>query len=277
MRGPSPCVLLAAALLLPLPLADGSGDDDPCTPPGVDPRACAAQRWAEALAGGDGATASQDSFIFTIIHALQLVGHPRCDGGEDCSSDITVHTIGASNNRELKFVQKFAQLCDAGMLPFTGSVRVVLVGPDMDAQHHGQSRKPFQRPGSSCAVTVSFFRGVYDAGVTKVFPGEPDVVVGFNVDAYTCSFRPTLQYLLSSQRNTMLTFYQPHEPEYVLELLAEPEQGFGEAAREECAQSLSKGNSFNKLVAALFKASLVRTHAPHPSPHTPNGPCPTRV
>ena len=205
MRGPCRCVLLAAALLLLwLPPADGSGDD-PCTP-GVDPRACATQRWAEAIAGGDGATASQDSFIFTIIHALQLLGHPRCDGGEDCSSDITVHTIGASNNRELKFVQKFAQLCDAGMLPFTSSVRVVLVGPDMGGKHHGQSRKPFQRPGSTCAVTVSFFRGVYDAGVTKVFPGEPDVVIGFNVDAYTCSFRPTLQYLLSSQRNTMLTF-----------------------------------------------------------------------
>ena len=168
--------------------------------------------------------------------------------------------------------------------------------PLMDAAHHGQSRRPFQRPGSSCAVTVSFFRGVYDAGVTKVFPGEPDVVIGFNVDAYTCSFRPTLQYLLSSQRNTMLTFCkiirqffsrvfathsirlanlesiagiadQPHEPEYVLELLAEPEQGFGEGARKECVQSLSKGNSFNKLVAALFEASLVPPHA-STHPHT---------
>ena len=53
----------------------------------------------------------------------------------------------------------------------------------------------------------------------------------------------------------------------MLELLAEPEQGFGEGAREECVQSLSKGNSFNKLVAALFEASLVRTR---PSPHAPN-------
>ena len=53
----------------------------------------------------------------------------------------------------------------------------------------------------------------------------------------------------------------------MLELLAEPEQGFGEGAREECVQSLSKGNSFNKLVAALFEASLVRNR---PSPHTPN-------
>ena len=59
----------------------------------------------------------------------------------------------------------------------------------------------------------------------------------------------------------------------MLELLAEPEQGFGEGAREECVQSLSKGNSFNKLVAALFEASLVRTHAHHPSTHTPNRPC----
>ena len=53
-----------------------------------------------------------------------------------------------------------------------------------------------------------------------VAAGACDGAGGGQVDAYTCSWRPTLLYLASEQLPTVLSFLLPHEPLWTLEILA---------------------------------------------------------
>lgn len=248
--------VLLLPLLLPAPASAVGGNADArsgwlaCPTRGPE---CVAQRWAEAMAAGTGVTASQESFVFTIIHVLHSLSpaHP---------GDAVVHTIGASSQRELRFLPLFSRLCEPDMNPNARSVHVVLVGPDMDPSEHGQSTQVGNPTDAyACGVTVSRYNGVYGAGVGATFPtaATPDVVIGFNVDAYTCSFRPTLQFLLEHRLNTVLTFYHPHEPQWVLEMLAEPGGAFGATAKQECADALKdKIKGAPPGVAAMFEGSL---------------------
>ena len=258
-------LLLAGQLLWSLPPAHSAGEAASSRAPPPPPSCpavgapCVAQRWAEAMEAGDGITASQESFIFTILHALHSLGHPAASlvAAGAAGHAVVVHTIGASKARELKFLGLFARLCEADMLPGARSVHVVLCGPDMDkVRDHGRST--VLEAQGACAVTVSRYVGVYDGGVAAAFPtaAEPDVVVGFNVDAYSCSFRPTVQYLLQQALPTLFTFYHPHEPQFLLEQLAEPVQGFGPEAKERCVETLreieAKGRTPKKVEQMLW-------------------------
>ena len=51
--------------------------------------------------------------------------------------------------------------------------------------------------------SVALYAGTYDASIKQEFPEVPDLVLGFDVDAYTCSWRGTLLYLVGEQLPTM--------------------------------------------------------------------------
>ena len=229
-----PALLATSCLLLvATPFATGGGgatEPPPCPEPGAP---CVAQRWAEAAADSSAPphVLTQTSFIFTILHVLhtEAVAPAWVPTGE-----IVIHVIGASADRERNFLERFGQLCEAELLPRVRSVHVVLAGPELEKAQHGQTVTVGQSAHTDCEVQVSMYAGVYSSAVGATFPAasRPDVVVGFNVDAYSCSFRPTVQHLLSREHvPTFFSFYHPHEPRWLLETLADPHLAFVRRSR----------------------------------------------
>ena len=253
---PAAAAAAAAAAATPSPPECPS----PSTP------ACVAQRWAEATGvGADDESIAEASFVFTLLHVLHASDGELAEAAQ--GRELVVHAIGASRHRELQFVGRFRRLCEPDLLPrHAASVHVVLVGPDVEEAAHGTTQT--LGGSGSCEVRVSTYRGIYHAGVAAQFPtaAAPDAVVGFNVDAYTCSFRPTLQFLLKQKLSTFFSFYHAHEPHWVLELLAEPAQAFGPAAKRECEDALADIRSFaaRKAAQKMFAPTLALWQADGP-------------
>ena len=59
-------------------------------------------------------------------------------------------------------------------------------------------------------------------------------VTHFDVDAYTCSWRKSLLYIIQTHLPTVFSFMMPHEALWVEELLAYPSEAFGPPALQEC-------------------------------------------
>ena len=60
-----------------------------------------------------------------------------------------------------------------------------------------------------CRTDISVHNGAYarDAAWWKhEHPAEPDVVVGLNIEAYTCSWRKSLLQILEQRRPAILSF-----------------------------------------------------------------------
>ena len=140
-------------------------------------------------------------------------------------------------------VETYSELCH--LLPDYDTITVVLIGPRMlDSQHGKEGKATGLRDGDNmksgtCTIIVQGFKGIYSAEVLERWPASPDIIIGFDVDLYTCSWRPTLLYLLHVSQvrgpKIVFTFFMVHEPVYVLELLAEPLVSFGEELRQDCA------------------------------------------
>jgi hypothetical protein len=115
--------------------------------------------------------------------------------------------------------EAYAVLCE--LLPRYDRIVVVLVGPRMHKDQHKRSgEKVVPRPAGDCTVVVQGFRGVYGPAVFEAWPTQRlDLVLGFGVDLYTCSWRGALLYLLHLAEGRLrprlaFTFFMPQEPVY---------------------------------------------------------------
>jgi len=75
-------------------------------------------------------------------------------------------------------------------------------------------------------------------------PPPPSRACFGGVNRYTCSFRPTLLFLLRQRLPTFLSFYHSHEVRWLLEQLAEPQLAFGSEAKSSCEAALHEIRSF---------------------------------
>ena len=177
------------------------------------------------------------SFAYTAALALgALATLPEVELGAE-KTKLTVHAMGAAKYREGSVEASFGRLCAVAkqsLKPFAllAEVDIVLVGPDMP------SADPVVVERDGCKTTVTTFCGGYSENVAQATLVPPDLVVGFDVDAYTCSWRKSLLYLLQAKLPTVLSFMMPHEALWVEELLAHPTEAFGAAAHKECAVDL---------------------------------------
>jgi hypothetical protein len=161
------------------------------------------------------------SFAYTAALALgALATLPEVELGAE-KTKLTVHAMGAAKYREGSVEASFGRLCAVAkqsLKPFAllAEVDIVLVGPDMP------SADPVVVERDGCKTTVTTFCGGYSENVAQATLVPPDLVVGFDVDAYTCSWRKSLLYLLQAKLPTVLSFMMPHEALWVEELLARP-------------------------------------------------------
>ena len=119
-------------------------------------------------------------------------------------------------------VETYSELCH--LLPDYDTITVVLIGPRMlDSQHGKEGKATGLRDGDNmksgtCTIIVQGFKGIYSAEVLERWPASPDIIIGFDVDLYTCSWRPTLLYLLHVSQvrgpKIVFTFFMVHEPVY---------------------------------------------------------------
>jgi hypothetical protein len=187
------------------------------------------------------------SFAYTVALALGgVAGLPerRTSG---FPSKVTVHAIGAAKYREARIEDTFGALCQVVKLnPALSDITeidVVLVGPTLSLGPT-KDAAPVVVEAAGCRTSVSVFSGGYTDAVLKEFPTPPDVVVGFDVDAYTCSWRKSLLYIIENQLPTVFSFMLPHEPLWVEELLALPGEAFGKASHAECTEDLERQRKF---------------------------------
>ena len=179
------------------------------------------------------------SFAYTLALALGgLAGLPGAEAAPRSAVEkVTVHAIGAAKYREAKIEETFATLCSVvklnPSLAALTAIDIVLVGPSMPAD-----TDKVQVDVDGCTTTVSVFRGGYSEEVLAAFPDKPDLVVGFDVDAYTCSWRKSLLYIIQTHLPTVFSFMMPHEALWVEELLAYPSEAFGPPALQECTEDL---------------------------------------
>jgi hypothetical protein len=140
-------------------------------------------------------------------------------------------------------VEAYRELCH--LLPSFETVTVVLIDPHLHdsldgkegtatvamREHAGKKTNAGDSGSGSCTVLVQGYKGVYSRDVERHWPASPDMIVGFDVNLYTCSWRPSLLYLLhvSQSHSTKIafSFAMARGPVYVLELLAEPTVSFG--------------------------------------------------
>ena len=113
----------------------------------------------------------------------------------------------------------------------------------LDSQHGKEGSLTVRGDSAEgpCTVVVQGFKGVFSAEIQKMWPKEPDLVIGFDVDLYTCSWRGTLLYLLHLSQTLgpkiVFTFFMVHEPVYMLEIFANYLESFGDDIRQDCADS----------------------------------------
>lgn len=183
------------------------------------------------------------SFAYTVALALGGVAGLPERASPGFSSKVTVHAIGAAKYREARIEDTFGALCQVvklnPVLSNIAEIDVVLVGPTLSLGPT-KDAEPVVVEAAGCRTSVSIFSGGYTGAVLKEFPTPPDVVVGFDVDAYTCSWRKSLLYIIENQLPTVLSFMMPHEPLWVEELLALPGEAFGKASHAECAEDLER-------------------------------------
>lgn len=183
------------------------------------------------------------SFAYTVALALGGVAALPERATSGFSSKVTVHAIGAAKYREARIEDTFGALCPVLKLnPALASITeidIVLVGPTLSVGPT-KDAAPVVVEAAGCRTTVSIFSGGYSDAVLKDFPGAPDIVVGFDVDAYTCSWRKSLLYIIENQLPTVFSFMMPHEALWVEELFAEPGEAFGKAQHRECAEDLQR-------------------------------------
>ena len=136
----------------------------------------------------------------------------------------------------------YSELCQ--LLPEYNQITVVLIGPRMLDTQHGKEGSLTVRGDSAegpCTVVVQGFKGVFSSAIQEMWPKEPDLVIGFDVDLYTCSWRGTLLYLLHLSQTLgpkiVFTFFMVHEPVYMLEIFANYLESFGDDIRQDCADS----------------------------------------
>ena len=183
------------------------------------------------------------SFAYTVALALGGVAGLPERSTPGFSSKVTVHAIGAAKYREARIEDTFGALCQVVKLnpALSGitEIDIVLVGPTLSLGPT-KDAAPVVVEAAGCRTSVSIFSGGYSEAVLKEFPTSPDVVVGFDVDAYTCSWRKSLLYIIENQLPTVFSFMMPHEALWVQELLAEPGEAFGKPSHAECAEDLER-------------------------------------
>eukprot|EP01046_Picozoa_sp_COSAG06_P064267 COSAG06_NODE_15281_length_1084_cov_0.756345_1_plen_215_part_00 len=159
--------MVAVRALAAAVLAQGGWLARPAAAP-CEGEACVAERWAREREQPQSATALADaSFVFTALHVLHAADLPAAPHAE-----LVVHAIGASRHREGRFAERWATLCEDGLLPRApASVHVVLVGPDVDEAEHGRGAElEHAAERNPCTVRVSSYRGIYHVGVAVAFP-----------------------------------------------------------------------------------------------------------
>ena len=183
------------------------------------------------------------SFAYTVALALGGVASLPERAAPGFASKVTIHAIGAAKYREARIEDTFGALCQVlklnPQLSQIAEIDIVLVGPTLSLGPT-KDAAPVIVEAAGCRTSVSVFSGGYSEAVLKEFPDPPDVVVGFDVDAYTCSWRKSLLYIIENQLPTVFSFMMPHEALWVEELLAEPGEAFGKPSHAECAADLEK-------------------------------------
>jgi hypothetical protein len=60
----------------------------------------------------------------------------------------------------------------------------------LETQHgkEGRATQQVAASGSECTIVVQGFKGIYSTEVLERWPADPDIVIGFDVDLYTCSW-----------------------------------------------------------------------------------------